>query len=167
MQKLYLDCDGVILDTINKSYRMLKEEGLTTEEEVAKFYNDINWTELIEESGQINNAISEIKELRNYFDIEILTHVYSNNEIEAKLKYFASELPNINVVTVPKNVKKADFVDARDAILVDDYILNLDYWASKGGIAIKFSDSGKVCKYNVISNLLELIDIFNKDKVNE
>ena len=32
-------------------------------------------------------------------------------------------------------------MDACDAILVDDYILNLDYWVSKGGIAVKFSDS--------------------------
>jgi len=27
MTKLYLDCDGVILDTINMSYKMLKEKG--------------------------------------------------------------------------------------------------------------------------------------------
>ena len=71
MQKLYLDCDGVILDTINKSYKMLKERGLTDEGEVAKFYNDINWTDLIKKSGQINNSINKIKELSNYFDIEI------------------------------------------------------------------------------------------------
>ena len=28
MTKLYLDCDGVILDTINMSYKMLKEKGV-------------------------------------------------------------------------------------------------------------------------------------------
>ena len=33
MQKLYLDCDGVILDTINMSYKMLKEKGIEREEE--------------------------------------------------------------------------------------------------------------------------------------
>lgn len=164
MQKLYLDCDGVILDTINKSYKMLKEEGITGEEEVTKFYNGINWTKLIEESGQINNSISEIKELSKYFDVEILTHVNSDNEIDAKINYFAKELPGINVITVPKQIKKADFVDACDAILVDDYLLNLDYWVSKGGIAVKFSDSGKDCEYTVIKNLLELINIYTEVK---
>ena len=33
MTKLYLDCDGVILDTINMSYKMLKEKGIEREEE--------------------------------------------------------------------------------------------------------------------------------------
>ena len=28
MQKLYLDCDGVILDTINKSYQIMKENNI-------------------------------------------------------------------------------------------------------------------------------------------
>ena len=27
MQKLYLDCDGVILDTINYTYQIIKERG--------------------------------------------------------------------------------------------------------------------------------------------
>lgn len=27
MTKLYLDCDGVILDTINMSYKMIKNKG--------------------------------------------------------------------------------------------------------------------------------------------
>ena len=28
MQKLYLDCDGVILDTINYTYQIIKERGI-------------------------------------------------------------------------------------------------------------------------------------------
>ena len=47
MQKLYLDCDGVILDTINKSYQMLREEGITKEDEVRAFYSNICWEKLI------------------------------------------------------------------------------------------------------------------------
>lgn len=38
MTKLYLDCDGVILDTINMSYKMLKEKGIEREEEKKDFY---------------------------------------------------------------------------------------------------------------------------------
>ena len=159
MQKLYLDCDGVILDTISKSYKMLQEKKLTTEKEVREFYSSICWETLIIESGEIDNSINKIKELKKYYDIEILTHINSENEIKAKLKYFSDILPDINVITVPKEIKKADFVDPKDAILVDDYLPNLEYWNEKGGIPVKFSDTGKKCAFTVITDLLELINL--------
>ena len=165
MQKLYLDCDGVILDTINRSYQKLKESGLITEEEVTNFYSNIDWGKLIEESGPINDSIKKIKELENYFDIEILTHVNTEYEANVKIEYFAKELPGINVIPVQKGINKADYVDAKGVILVDDFTKNLDYWYEKGGIPVKFSDSGKECSYTVIADLLELIDIFCKNKV--
>lgn len=165
MIKVYLDCDGVILDTINKSYQMLKEKGITTEAERKVFYSNISWEKLIIESGEINNSISKIKELSKYFDIEILTHFYTNNELNAKVNYFNVELPNINVIGVPKTIEKADFLDPRDAVLVDDYTPNLDYWKEKGGIPVKFSMSDKEYTCPVISDLLELIKILNKNKV--
>ena len=165
MQKLYLDCDGVILDTINKSYQMLKEEGITTEEEVRKFYSNIDWEKLIEESGEIKNSITKIIELENNFDIEILTHVNSENESRVKIEYFKRMLPGINVITVPKNMKKADIVNPQGSILVDDYSPNLEYWKEKGGIPVKFSDSGKNYEYTVITDLLELLNLNIKDKI--
>jgi len=165
MQKLYLDCDGVILDTINKSYQMIKEMGITGETEVRKFYNTISWERLIIDSGEINNSISKIKELSKYFDIEILTHVYTDDEADAKVRYFASVLPGINVITVPKTIAKADYVDPEGAILVDDFSPNLEYWEEKGGISVKFSDSGKECSYIIITDLLQLLEINFKDKI--
>ena len=165
MQKLYLDCDGVILDTIAKSYQMLKQKAITDELEVRKFYSSICWEELIIESGEINNSISKIKELIKYFDIEVLTHVNTEKEAQAKIKYFNSVLPGINVIPVPKEIRKADAVDPNNAILVDDYLPNLEYWYEKGGISVKFSDSGKKCIFPVITNLLELLDLFNKSKI--
>ena len=158
MQKLYLDCDGVILDTIKRSYKMLQEEGITEESEVRKFYSNICWETLIKESGEINNSIEKIKELSKYYDIEILTHVNSENEAKVKIKYFDNELPNIKVLTVPKAINKADFVEASGAILVDDYTPNLDYWKQKGGIPVKFSEMETKCTYPVISDLSELLE---------
>lgn len=165
MQKLYLDCDGVILDTINKSYQMLKEEGITTEAGRKKFYSSICWKTLIIESGEIDNSISKIKQLVKYYDIEILTHVHSEKEGQEKIKYFSKVLPEINVIIVPKEIKKADFVEPTNAILVDDYTPNLEYWYEKGGIPVKFSDSGKDCEFTVIKDLLELIDLSIKNKI--
>lgn len=165
MQKLYLDCDGVILDTINRSYQMIKEQNITTEQERTRFYSNIDWKKLIEESGEINNSISKIKELTKKFDIEILTHVNSENEAKVKLEYFGQELPNINVITVPKPIKKADFVNAKGCILVDDYSSNLAYWEEMGGTGVKFSEHEEDSHYTVISDLLELIELYTTNKI--
>ena len=164
MQKLYLDCDGVILDTINKSYQMLREEGITKEDEVRAFYSNICWEKLIVDAGEIDDSISKIKELTNYFDISILTHVNTRKEALAKIEYFSQNLPGIEVITVPKGTEKADAVDARGAILVDDFLPNLKVWEASGGVPIKFSDSGKKCSYTVITDLLDLLTIDKKIK---
>ena len=158
-RKLYLDCDGVILDTIKKSYEIIENENLTTEDEKHIFYKNINWEELIIISGEIDHSISKIKTLSNYFDIEILTHVNSENETKAKITYFSKELPGINVIPVFKSIDKCDAVHPNGAILVDDFIDNLEKWKQKGGISIKFSDSGKNCGFITITDLLQLLDI--------
>lgn len=159
MKKLYLDCDGVILDTINMSYKMLKEKGIESEEEKKDFYRNLSWEELIIEAGEINNSIDKIKKLAEVYDVEILTHVISDGEIIAKENYFKAVLPNIKVIPVPKVIDKADYVDPNGSILVDDFLPNLEYWEEKGGIPIKFSDSDKECKYKKINDLSELLEL--------
>lgn len=159
MTKLYLDCDGVILDTINMSYKMLKEKGIEREEEKKDFYRNLSWEELIIEAGEINNATDKIKKLAEIYDVAILTHVISEGEIIAKENYFKEVLPEVKVITVPKEIRKADAVDPKGNILVDDFLGNLDYWHEKGGISIKFSDSGKECIYQTITDLSELLKL--------
>lgn len=159
MKKLYLDCDGVILNTINLTYKMLKEKNITERNEIEEFYRKLNWKELIIEAGEIDNSIEKIRKLINYFDVEILTHVNSDGEVIAKLNYFKEVLPEIKVTTVLKKINKADFVSPKGAILVDDYLPNLEYWYEKGGIPVKFSNSGKECKFKVITDLLDLLKI--------
>ena len=166
--KLYLDCDGVILDTINFTYKMIKERGIS-EDKIDDFFKHLSWKNLIEEAGEINNSIKKIKELSKYFDVEILTHVNSEEEIRAKFKYFTKVLPDIKLNVVPKIIKKGDIVNPKGAILVDDFMPNLEYWYEMGGIPIKFSDTNKECKFTKINDLLELleIDFLNKVKIKE
>ena len=71
MTKLYLDCDGVILDTINMSYKMIKNKGLTNEKDIEHFYKNLSWEELIIEAGEINNSIEKIKELTKVYDVKL------------------------------------------------------------------------------------------------
>ena len=159
MRKLYLDCDGVILDTINTSYQMIRDMNIEGEENIRRFYRELDWKKLIIDSGEIDNSISKIKELTKYFDVEILTHTNSDNEINEKIEYFARELPGINVISVPKTTHKCDKVNPQGSILVDDFIPNLEKWQEKGGISVKFSDTGKECKFITINDLLELLEI--------
>lgn len=168
MQKLYLDCDGVILDTIKYMYRLIKEQGITSEE-IDDFFKNLPWENLIDRAGEIGNPIEKIKELSKHFDVEILTHVSSEGEATAKLKYFTSVLPDIKLNIVPKMIKKGDIVNPKGAILVDDFMPNLEYWSEMGGIPVKFSDTNKECKFIKINDLLELleIDFTNKVKIKE
>lgn len=168
MQKLYLDCDGVILDTINYMYKVIEQQKIP-EDELEKFYKTFPWEGLIEKAGVLDNSIEKIKELTKYFDVEILTHVNSEKEIRAKFKYFTEVLPDVKLNVVPKVIKKGDIVNPKGAILVDDYMPNLEYWEQTGGIPVKFSDNDKECKYIRITDLLELleIDFTNKVKIKE
>lgn len=168
MQKLYLDCDGVILDTINYTYKMIKDNNIPAEK-IDDFYRNLSWKSLINDAGEINNSIEKIKKLCEHFDVEILTHVNSDEEIKAKFKYFSKVIPDVKVNVVPKVIKKGDIVNPKGAILVDDYLPNLEYWNEVGGIAVKFSDSDKECEFIKIKDLLDLltIDFSSKVKVEE
>ena len=100
--KIYLDCDGVILDTVASDiYEKLSKK---TEKEVSEYFSKINWNEYIIERGQIDNACEKIKELSKNYNIEILTHVHSENEGLAKIKYFEKELPDIKVFHYHLNI---------------------------------------------------------------
>ncbi len=161
MQKLYIDCDGVILNTIDESYKILKEKKIESTEAIRKFYLSLDWEKFITDSGEILDAVSKIKKISesNLYEIKILTHVCSENESLAKTKYFKERLPKVEVIIVPKDIKKTEIVDPKGAILVDDFLGNLDDWYEKGGIPVKFSNSGKRCKYTKITDLEELLEL--------
>lgn len=170
MRKLYLDCDGVILDTIDPVYKTIINGGMElNEENVGSYYKSIDWYEFILSVGDIDNAIEKIRKIVSSlkYDVKILTHVHSENELSGKKRFFREVLPDVEVIGVMYNIPKADAVDADGAILVDDYLPNLDYWHSKGGIAIKFSSSDKPCDYFKITDLTELLTSKNllKEKV--
>lgn len=166
MLRLYLDCDGVILDTISKSYQIFKDNGINDSTEVQNFYRNLDWDEFIILSGEIDNSINKIKKLieSDLFDIKILTHVNSDKESIAKNNYFNRVIPGVEVISVSKGIEKADVVDPNGAILVDDFLPNLEYWEKKGGISVKFSDSGRECQYITITDLLDLLNIDFKCK---
>lgn len=168
---LYLDCDGVILDTIPAIDKALQKVGYTYKgqsknEPFMKDFlkNKFNWEEEIELIPILDDSVNKIKKLdkEDIFNIKILTHVISDREAKAKEKLFAELLPNIEVITVPKEIKKTEMVEVKNGILVDDYLPNVVDFNSEGGIGIKFA--GKETSDDVIriTDLLELITFVDK-----
>ncbi|MFV0249766.1 MAG: hypothetical protein ACK5HP_01840 [Bacilli bacterium] len=163
MKKLYIDFDGVILDTISPSYKKLQELGISTKDynKCHEFYKSLNWNAFIKKSEQINNSIKNIQKLidSKLFEISILTHVLSINEATAKIKYIKSKINNLTVILVPKELNKTDIVDSKDAILIDDFDGNLIEWEKQGGIGICFSTKLAGKGFKVIDSLDQILDI--------
>lgn len=157
MQKLYIDFDGVILDTIPIIYKRLEKENIdvTEEDALIQFYEHLEWKSLIEEAPQIHHSIRAIQKIiaSKQFDVAILTHVNSQSEILEKVAYLKRELPGITIISVPKQLRKTDMVNSKGAILIDDFTGNLIDWNQQGGIAIKFSLIPKDRGFPVIDRL--------------
>ena len=163
MKKLYIDFDGVILDTIPIIFKRLKKENIdvTEEESLYQFYENLEWKSLIKEAPQIHHSISAIKKIlaSKQFDVAILTHVNSQSEILEKVAYLERKLPGITIISVPKQFHKTDMVNPKDAILIDDFTGNLIDWDERGGIAIKFSLTYKNRGFSVIDRLDKILSM--------
>lgn len=166
MKQLYIDFDGVILDTMTKSYEELKKENIDRKDQdkVMEFFRNLDWKKLIEETEEINDSINEIKKIcdSKKFNVYILTHVNSTNEMIEKIKYLRKKLPLVTVVSVPKEIPKTEVVNPSAAILIDDYSGNIKEWQKKLGIGIKFVKELEGSDYPEITHLSEVVDMFNQ-----
>lgn len=164
MKNLYIDFDGVIMDTINKTYEMMDEENIDRKnnEEVKKFYENIDWKRLLKETDEINGAIEKVKKLNDSqkFNVAILTHVISLEEAVEKVRFIRKFYDDITVIPVPKAISKTKMVHTKNAILVDDYTGNLVEWRSEDGIGIKFSTTPKQSEFKVIDDLDKIFELF-------
>lgn len=164
MKNLYIDFDGVIMDTINKTYEMMDEENIDRKnnEEVKKFYENIDWKRLLKETKEINGAIEKVKKLNDSskFNVAILTHINSLEEAVEKVRFIRKFYDDITVIPVPKAISKTKMVHTKNAILVDDYTGNLVEWRSEDGIGIKFSTTPKQSEFKVIDDLDKIFELF-------
>ncbi len=165
MKNLYIDFDGVILDTIPTIRKMCVEHNIDFNDnpKVYKILSTVDWDLLIKNTPEINDSIKSIKKLRKSkkFNISILTHINSLEEGIAKIRYLEKQLPDITKIIVPKVISKTKMLETKGAILVDDYTNNLDEWSKEGGIAIKFtSRKDKEYEYPTIDKLDQLLDLY-------
>ncbi len=166
MKQLYIDFDGVILDTMSKTYEEMSRLGIDKNDfnKVTEFFRNADWKKLIEETEEINDSINEIKKIcaSKKFNVYILTHINSTNEIIEKIRYLHKHLPQVTVVSVPKEIPKTEVVNPSAAILIDDYSGNIKEWQKKLGIGIKFVKELEGSDYPEITHLSEVIDMFNQ-----
>ena len=85
MKNLYIDFDGVIMNTIEISYKELVEKGLdhkniADQEAIRDYYTNLDWDNLLNNKALIiNDAISCIKNIlySKIYEVTILSHVNS------------------------------------------------------------------------------------------
>lgn len=166
MKNLYIDFDGVILDTINTTYKMLENAGIDPkdEERATIFFKNLDWQNILSITDVINDGINCIHKIieSNKFNIVILTHVHSLVEAVEKVKYIRRYFTDITIIPVPKEISKTKMVHTKDAILIDDYSGNLREWEEEGGIGVRFSTKLNSKGFKVIDKLDAIIDLFEE-----
>lgn len=159
--KIYLDFDGVILDTDSVIYREYVKIPGMDRREFAKSYD---WFKLMDDELIIHDSLDMIKNSK--YEITLLSKISTMNEGQAKIKYLRSKDIDININLVPVGINKCDAVKASGNVLIDDKVVNLDTWNDKGGIAIYFNKDNSDIDihgdinpgYSMISDLRCLVD---------
>lgn len=165
MKNLYIDFDGVIMDTMRVTYDMLDrlEVDRKNNEKMTEFYANLNWKKLLASTPIINDGFNCLKEVFHCgkFNVAILTHVNSLDEAVAKINYIRKYFKDITIIPVPREISKTKICLSKDSILIDDYSGNLKEWEQEGGIGIQFStDLTKDKGFPVINRLDKIIDMF-------
>lgn len=160
---LYLDFDQVLLateDVLFIEYNEKKKQGIYLDKQ--KYLEDFDWHWLVFNSEVIANSLEV---LRTIPEAKILTKVHSLKEASAKIKFLRTqELPN-EIILVPGNHKKIDLVQAKNNILVDDAVHNLDAWSSAGGISYYFNkDNSDIDSWGIINTKYPKIKTLNMFK---
>lgn len=166
MRRLYIDFDGVVMDTIPMLYSALEKSGIDTanQREIGIFFSTYDFSRIINDDNILNDSLNCINKLidSNRFEIAFLTHVNSLDEGVVKVNYLRSKFKHITIIMVPKEISKTKVVHSEDAILVDDYSGNLKEWEENGGISIRFSKDLESHGYKVLNRLDELLNMFDE-----
>ncbi len=164
MKELYIDFDGVIMNTIEVSYRMMEEQGKNPKdsEDAKVFFSTLNWNQFLKQCQPINDSIDCIGKIidSNKFSVSILTHINGLEEAVEKVKYIRKYFKDLTVIPVPKQISKTEMVHTEGAILIDDYAGNLREWNAAGGIGVRFSEKRNGKGFPVVDYLDQIIEMF-------
>ncbi len=139
MQK-YIDFDGVVLDTWEITHARLLKLGIDLENEdlIIDYIMNSNWEELLRQAKEIKSSLLYLKQM-DPSETAILTKVHSLDEATAKVHFVREKEIKLPVVIVPFETKKTEVVEAKNSILVDDSVRNLDDWQDNDGMPYFFN----------------------------
>lgn len=174
MNKIYIDFDGVILDTWDIIFKKYKEQFKTMEideNNIKEVMLTIGWDFILNNSEEINYSLKKIKEISKNYEVCILTKVNSIEEQKSKMIFLQKKGIN-KMCFVPYNSLKTQYASPYKNILIDDDLKNLEEWEQKGGISIFFNKNldnydsygNKNNNFIIINDLLKIYDIINKDR---
>ena len=160
MKELYIDFDGVILDTIPHLYQAADEAGV--ERSDSKFYETFDFKKILKDENILNDSINCIQKIieSKKFNVSILTHINSLQEGVDKVEYLRRFFKDITIILVPKKISKTKMIHTQGSILIDDYAHNLREWESEGGISVRFSQKRNGKGFLVVDKLDQIIDMF-------
>ena len=174
MRDLYIDCDGVIFNTIKPAFNEMKKLGIDLKDQnkITEYFKYCDWNYLINTGGQINNSIEKIKILSdsNYFNsVNVATHRCSYIEGVIKTNIFKKLIPDVKIITIPKKIGKHFALPASNHILIDDAKSKVIDWINHGGIGILFSEdvdrliypNEQDNIYFITNDLLDIIKVNN------
>lgn len=115
----------------------------------------------------LDNSNLVLKVLNNLgYEIGIISACvaskYCKKEKMEWLEKYFPYIPKDRIHLVEIGTNKADIVNPKNAILVDDYKSNLENWQNAGGIAIKKRSSQKEGKFPVIRNHWDIFKILEE-----
>ena len=163
----YCDCDGVILNTIEVAFQIIRENeykiNLSNREEVDKYFRTTaDWNKIYDRVKIINDADERLRYLKRkkiFEDVMILTKISGGiTEEKLKLDLFNKLLPTMKVITLQYGLSKSLAVPSKGNLLVDDEIGNCSEWKNNDGTAILFSPYMRKPEQDIISDLCELTE---------
>ena len=148
---IFIDFDGVILDSEERMLQRKYELGLRDHENKSEFdkyfeYANLNpeeWDYIIRGANSINDSVEIIKELESLKrKIAILTKIHTLYEMKVKIEDLR-ENRNIMcpVLFVPPGSKKYQVIIPNNQLLIDDSEKNIREWIENGGSGLIFDST--------------------------
>lgn len=151
MDYIYIDCDGVILDSEARMLERKEQLGFNNYKSKKDFDNYFKYTQshkeewnyIIREANSINDSVEIIRQLQQIKkNIAILTKIHTLDEMKVK----ADDLRNnrkiyIPIFFVPPGIKKYEIVIPNQQLLIDDSTKNIKQWIEHGGKGLLFDEA--------------------------
>ena len=171
--QVFIDCDGVTLDTMSLAKRLLlinhgidydtrDRNDIIQQEIISNFFKSLDWKKLLQATDEINKSSKFIKLFQEstIYRPTIYTAVNSDKEKEEKTSHFSTLLPIVDIKFVQAHTPKQ--CEDPNSVIIDDDNFNLVNW---NGYPLHF-DSAIPTIFPNIDDLGELYYLFYRDPNN-